>query len=133
MVEKDEDALICDFAQYYNIYDYTKLQPSKAAVLAYGLPDESRIKCILRDEPVPTNTLLLAAALDELRFMAWAQTADAQKGKNLPKSILAEITKKKATDTPQENKQGLTAYSSADDFMKARQALLSKIKDKQNG
>ena len=130
MVEKDEDALICDFAQYYNIYDYTKLQPSMAAVLAYGLPDESRIKRILRDEPVATNTLLLAAALDELRFLSWAQTEDGQQGKNKPKSVYVEITKKKSTDTPQENKQGLTAYSSADDFMKARKELLEKVKNK---
>jgi len=44
MIKLDENALICDFAETYHIYDYRQLPPTRVAVFACGLRDDSRIK-----------------------------------------------------------------------------------------
>lgn len=134
MLQEDEDALICDLAEYYNIYDYEKLPPTKVAVFAWGLPNESRIKRIMSKEPAALETLLLAAMVDRLSFLAWAKTEDGVKNKNRPASVLDAITKANNTDeVKEENKQGLTAFDSIDAWNEARNKLLQNVKDKQHG
>lgn len=44
MVAEDEDALICDLAETYQIYDYRSLPLQKVAVFCAGLRENSRIK-----------------------------------------------------------------------------------------
>lgn len=44
MIQTDEDALICDLAETYQIYDYRQLPAYQVAVFSYGLRDDSRIK-----------------------------------------------------------------------------------------
>ena len=39
MIKQDEDALICDLAETYRIYDYRQLPLLQVAVFAYGLRD----------------------------------------------------------------------------------------------
>ena len=134
MLQEDEDSLICDLAEYYHIYDDEKLPPSKVAVFAWGLPNESRIKRKLSNEPAALDTMLLAAMVDRLSFLVWAKTEDATKGKNRPASVLDALSKaNNDTGTETEKKEGLTAYNSIDDWNKARQELLKNVKDRQNG
>ena len=92
MIRADENALICDMAETYHIYDYKQLRPMLAAILAVGLPDDSRIKRKLSGQKHTTQTVLLACIADSLRFIAWTKTKDAQKNVNRPKSILEELT-----------------------------------------
>lgn len=123
MLDEDEDALICDFQQFYQV----SLLPiliddlERASVLAWGLPDESRIKRLISKQPVDNQTLLMAYMLDDLNFIAWSKTKDAEKGKNKPKSVVESLYKDK-TET--------SAYLTADDWQKARAKIL---KDIQNG
>ena len=42
MVVEHKDAIICDFLQYYHVLDYRSLPLQQAAILAFGLPPESR-------------------------------------------------------------------------------------------
>ncbi len=49
MVMTDEDALICDLAETYGIYNYEELPPIRAAVLACGLRANARIMAALSD------------------------------------------------------------------------------------
>ena len=42
LIASDEDALICDFAQYYHVLDWHALPLRLAATLAAGLPETSR-------------------------------------------------------------------------------------------
>ena len=58
MVALDEDALICDFAETYHIYDYRRLPVEYAATLAYGLRENSRIRMVQSGLKVELNTLL---------------------------------------------------------------------------
>ena len=44
MIRFDEDALICDLAETYHIYDYRSLPVKLVATLSAGLRDDSRIK-----------------------------------------------------------------------------------------
>ena len=115
MVRADEDALICDFAETYHIYDYKRLPLSTAAALAVGLRDTSRIKMKLSGAVVANDIQLMAAAVDRLGLLVWAQTKDAAKGINRPPSIL-EAFNHRETDT--------TAYESGEDFMAEREKLL---------
>lgn len=91
MICLDEDSLICDFAEYYRIYDYTALSPKYAGVLACGLRENSRIKMKLSEQIVDTSTLLLATIADRIQLLLWQNTEDGQKGRNIPESITEKL------------------------------------------
>lgn len=91
----DEDALVCDLAETYQIYDYKQLPLTQVAVFAYGLRDDSRIKQIMSNQIVPLETTLLASIVDRLSLSLWLQTKDGQKGVNRPASIAEMLTKKR--------------------------------------
>ena len=95
MIAIDEYALICDFAETYHVYDYRELGMSKAAILASGLSDSSRIKRKLAGVQYSIDTLLLAVIADRLSVLVWAKTRDGQKNRNYPESIFESLTEKK--------------------------------------
>jgi len=86
-----EDLMICDLAETYGIFNYQGYSPVLVGTLVFGLPDESRIKRRITKSNLTVNQILLAKIADELAFQSWAQTKDAQKGKNRPKSILQAL------------------------------------------
>lgn len=110
MIALDEDALICDFAETYNIYDYKSLSVDYASILAYGLKDDSRIKLKAMGLEVDSKTLLLAHICDNTAYNLYAKTKDAKRGTNKPKSFVALLTQKKE----QEYKQ----FENGSEFMK---------------
>ena len=87
MIAKDEDSLICDFAETYHILEYESLPVSKAALLASGLRDGSRIMKQMAGSKVDTRDLLIAAAVDRLSIIVWQQSEDGQNNRNRPISI----------------------------------------------
>lgn len=93
MVRADEDALICDMAETYHIYDWRKLPIRYVATLACGLSEDSRIKRKMSGQAAATDMLLKAIIADAVNFIAWSHTEDAKKNKNRPKSIFAQLTK----------------------------------------
>ena len=88
MIAHNEDALICDFAETYHIYDYKSMPPKQAAILAVGLPGSSRIKRDFSGQKHTTEVLLLATIADALNTLVWFQTRDGRRGTNRPVSIL---------------------------------------------
>lgn len=96
MIELSEDALICDFAETYQIYDYRSLPLKLAATLSAGLRDNSRIKLLMSDVSVSRETLLLAMIADRIEMFRYSF---ASKGTEQPVSIaerlLGETKKKK--------------------------------------
>jgi hypothetical protein len=118
MIKLDEEALICDLAETYKIYDYRQLPPKTVAVFSCGLKEDSRIKMKISGNPVSLHTFLLANISDGIRTLLWTKTKDAEKGKNRPTSTLEELypSKKKERDT--------RVFSSGENFERERQRLM---------
>ncbi len=116
MLKKDEEALICDFAETYHIYDYKRLPLTTVAALAVGLRDNSRIKMAMNEAETTTEILLMAAIVDRLSLLVWFNTKDAEKGVNRPQSILEKLNPKESM---------METYESGEDFMKERERLLN--------
>ena len=69
MIELNEDALICDLAETYQIFDYRSLPVQLVAALSAGLRDNSRIKLYAVGAPVSLETIILAAIADNLTML----------------------------------------------------------------
>lgn len=122
MIKADEDALICDLAETYHIYDYRQLPLNTIAVFSVGLRNNSRIKMKMNKQPVELDLLLLAGISDKLSTAMWWQTKDGQKGVNRPDSLVDVITN---TQTKEKN---VIAFSSGEDFINRRNELLKHTK-----
>ena len=119
MIRIDEDALICDLAETYQIYDYRQLPLQMVAVFSYGLRDDSRIKMSISKQSVPLDTMLLAGLSDKLALLLWTKTRDAEKGRNRPASILDSLTGKY-----KKNNSEVMSFASGEEFEQMRQKLL---------
>ena len=115
MISEDQDALDCDFMEYYGIIDRDALSLKKQAVFAYGLPSGSRIKMKMSGANYPEWEYLLAACLDRLSFLAWAQSEDGQKGRNRPKSIVEQMS-----NMDDDNSDETMGFDSVEAFKKIR-------------
>jgi hypothetical protein len=118
MIRIDENALICDLAETYHIYDYRQLPLSLVAVFSCGLREDSRIMLRLANQQVSLDTMLLALAADRLSTLVWFKTKDGQKGKNRP----AMISESLGSDQRQE--KDVTVFESGEDFERTRLRLL---------
>ena len=117
MIKFDEDALICDLAETYQIYDYQQLPPYRVAIFAIGLRENSRIKMKFSGTKVPLDVLLQSAVVDRLGLLVWAKTEDGQKGRNRPKSVVESLFGEKTESE-------VSAFTSGEEFEKERQRLL---------
>lgn len=94
MINTDENALICDLAETYGIFDYKSFPCKMVAAFSCGLRDNSRIKMKLADTQMTTEEMLLAAIADHLAVLVWFESKDGVKGINRPKSILQALMKR---------------------------------------
>lgn len=115
MLNLDEDAVKCDLAETYHIYDYRSLPLSMVATFCYGLGQNSRIKRKLSKEEYTTEEYLLMHIADCLSILVWQNTKDGAKGTNKP--ILF-------TETLNRKKDNALTFDTAEEFEKARAALL---------
>ena len=81
MINLDEDALICDLAETYSIYDYRSLPVQLVATLSAGLRDTSRIKLRAADSPVDLETMILAVIADNLSLLRAGFSKDGSRSK----------------------------------------------------
>lgn len=117
MIAVDENALMCDLAETYGIYNYRQLPPTLVAVFSLGLRENSRIKMKLSGQTVPFETMLLAGIYDRLSMLVWFQTKDGQKGRNRPTSLTSLLLKK-------EQENDIVAFSSGEEFEQMRKRLI---------
>lgn len=71
--------------------NYKKLPVHLVASLSLGLRENSRLMMRVAGAKANTNTMLLASAVDRLSLLVWAQSKDATKGINRPKSIVKDL------------------------------------------
>lgn len=117
MIRLDEEALICDLAETYNIFDYKKLALNELAIFACGLRDDSRIKLKMSENILSPNQFLLAGIQDRLSLLVYSKTKDAEKGINYPKLILDSL------------ENNISGFTSGEDFMKERERIMKEGKN----
>lgn len=110
------DALKCDFAEYYNIYDMDSLSIDMQATLAAGLRENARIVMKAAGATAGNIDLMLAAIVDRLSLLVYAKTKDAEKRINRPKSLVSELLKH--ADAKEER------FLNSDDFERARRVII---------
>ena len=116
MIRLDEDALICDLAETYHVFDYRSLPVKLVATLSAGLRDNSRIKLKMAGAPVSLETTILASIADNLTMIRAGFSKD-----NRSKPYLF-------TDAIHgETKQKVKGFKNADDF----EATLRRIRGEQ--
>lgn len=120
MLNADEEALVCDLAETYHIFNYREMSPLLVATLAVGLRENSRIKIKMNDTKTSYLNLLLASILDDLNTLVWFKTEDAQHGRNRPQSILNALIGGDIDDN------GNMSFESAEDFENYRKKLINK-------
>ena len=116
MINFDEDALICDLAETYHIYDYRSLPLKTVATLSAGLRDDSRIKLKAAGTTAPLDTILLATIADRVEAFRYGWTEDAETGTNQPKSLVSAILGEEQTKT---TRSGITSYATPEEFEEA--------------
>lgn len=119
----DNDALICDFAEYYGVLDYTRLPVGYAASLADGLPRDSRIRMRMRKDEYTFQEQILINILDSVNLIMWilAQKGNKKKIKK-PISIWKRLSNKKKNDT-----DDVMKFRTPEDFKAARERILKKV------
>ncbi|OKZ74716.1 MAG: hypothetical protein BHV87_07925 [Clostridiales bacterium 36_14] len=116
MMVIDEDALICDLAETYHIFDYRELPCTKVALFAAGLRENSRIKMKIAGMKYPLETMVEVAMLDRVSVLLWMQTKDGQNGTNRPESVMAKLL-------GQQPDKEVVAFRSGEDFEKCWNAI----------
>lgn len=119
MIVIDENALMCDLAQTYNIYDYKQLPPETIAAFSVGLEDKSRIKMKLSGLTVPIETMLLAQIADAINTLAWMNSKDCKNSSKRPKSLI------KAILNPDKDEK-IKSFRSGSDFDSYRREIIRK-------
>lgn len=119
MISRDEDALICDLAETYQIYNYRSLPARLVATFSVGLRDDSRIKLKMSNEKVSLQNYLLASIMDRLSLLVWFQTKDGQDGKNRPLMMVDALLGNEI-----EAESDLESFESIDDYEAYRNRLV---------
>ena len=116
MLSANRDALICDFAETYGIYNLRALPVSMLATLAVGLREDSRIKMHMNGAKLTRLESLLAATVDPLSLLWWAKTEDGKNNVNRPKSILSILV-------GDDEHGDVEAFEPADEFESAWESI----------
>lgn len=92
MIRLDRDALVCDLAETYHVYDMRSLPLQTVATLSAGLRDDSRIKMKAGGMKVKPELIFMAALIDTVEMFRYGFTEDARKRRNPPESIVKALT-----------------------------------------
>lgn len=117
MIAADKDALICDLAETYGVFDMRALPVNLLATLSVGLRANSRIRMAMSGAKYPDETMLLASVLDGINILLWMQSKDGADGINRPGSVL------RAMLGISENGQ-VQAYDTAEEYEAAKKRIL---------
>lgn len=88
MLISEEDAFICDMAEYYHIHDLESYSVNHIAVLLTGLREDSRTIMRLTERKIPLDLMVGVLSYDTLNLLLWSKTKDGHEGINRPKRLL---------------------------------------------
>lgn len=116
-----KDALICDFAEYYHIYDLDSIRIQTAAILACGLPEGSRTIRQLSGQKYTIDVTLLIGIMDTLRNIEYQYVSVHSKKKiQKPKSIFKLLT-------GQKDEQDIQTFRTPEECEAERERILRKL------
>ena len=115
MFNLDKQALICDLAETYGIFDYKALPVNMVALFSLGLRDNSRIKLKMAGQTQSNDTLLLALIYDNLTAYF-----SGKKPKTSMFDVLQNPTKVERRD--------YRSYSNGEAFDRARRRIIENNK-----
>ena len=113
MINVDRDALICDLAETYHVFDFKSLPCKMVGILSCGLRDNSRIKMCLSGEELNLERALLAGIYDNTKTLAWLNSSDGAEGINRPESIFKSLLK------DEEDGSEILSFESKEEFWEA--------------
>lgn len=119
MLHTDRNAVICDLAETYGIYDMGLLPVKTVAILCAGLRENSRIRLKINGAKASDEIMLLAHAVDRLSVLIWQQTKDGKAGRNKPAFIVDQILNGGAS----RNIKG-KSFNTPAEFWEARKRIL---------
>lgn len=76
MLSIDRDALLCDLAETYHIFDLRALPVVTLAALSFGLRDDSRIKMKIAGIEYVPSYMLLASIADNFKMLRYNLLAE---------------------------------------------------------
>lgn len=118
MIAIDEQALVCDLAEVYHIFDFRSLPVFLVATLSNGLRENSRIWLKLHGEKMPRDFFVSSIIADRLGYILAALT-----GSDPPQSIVELLwDEDSAKEEPAKDKPHL--FETGEDFRKAWRSLL---------
>ena len=121
MIAIDEDALMCDLAETYHIYDYRSLSTRMAAVFSCGLRENSRIKLAMSDTRYPLETVLSVLTFDAVNWIRWAQSKLAHDGRDPPERIYDKLFGHGDNDNKDSD---VVTFDSPEEFEAARRKII---------
>ncbi|MCD8207826.1 MAG: hypothetical protein LUD72_07805 [Bacteroidales bacterium] len=120
--------MTCDLAETYGVMDMRELPVPLLATLASGLGENSRIMMKISGRKVTNDQLVAAMTADATRQLVWLMTGARAKKRTDPPESLVDILlgreKKKM-----KNKDGLTSFSSSEEFNAAWKRLAGSDND----
>ena len=112
-----KDALICDFAEYYHLYDFSSVPMETAAVLACGLPADSRTIRKMSGQKFTTDMILKIRLVDAVMSFENAFVNVHSKRKvPRPQSLMKTLMKQDDNE--------IRTFRSGEDFERERERLL---------
>ena len=123
MINVDRDALICDLAETYHVFDFKSLPCKMVGILSCGLRDNSRIKMSLSGEELNLERVLLAGIYDNTKILSWLNSSDGAEGINRPESIFKSLLKDEEDDSE------ILSFESKEEFWEAWNSIAGGGKD----
>ena len=120
MMREDKNSWICDMAETYNIYDYTRVPVRTLGILSAGLREDSRIRQKLEGIKADPDTIIMAKIFDVVNTILWTKTKDAEKGRNQPKSFAQTFIDSGEPEPAH--------YANGAEFEKAKVEIIKRIK-----
>lgn len=118
MIAIDEDALICDLAETYQIYDYRSLPAKLAATLSVGLRENSRIKIKMRGDKLgDSDRMILGMIFDIVAKIGWM-------GEDKPPSMIDAMYGELPEKTEAESET--QSFDSPEAYEQARKELIER-------
>lgn len=93
-----EDALICDLAEVYHIYDMESHPVTYIATLLSGLREDSRTIMSLTGRKLNLKQTVDVLTYDALNLILWMKTRDGQNNTNRPKRLIDLLNEKEEKD-----------------------------------